>query len=288
MKHVREGSDPIEPDLGPLDGVADELLIHGLLGPEPADRTSERVAAVMAAIAADERTPRRRWWPLLTLGAVAALVLAAIWLATSSSPAAVDLWTEALHAAARAGDRRYEVRAAWSEGDVGMDVTGELDVRDAGNYVFRANVGEGRVAIGALAGERWLAGDDALVRHLRAHPRGRGPFAMEPHGSVFGSLDALLAAVPADYDVRQSTDAAAGLVHLVAERRRAGTTPVRVDVWVEPGSLWMRRVSLLWRNEHSGAAPRVAGDLTGHHHMHMTLMPTRSFAADWFRPERHR
>jgi hypothetical protein len=282
-------ADPIEPDTGPTDGIADELFVHGLLrgATEPVDRTSRRVAAVMAAIAADESGPRRRRWPWLLVATAAAIALAAIWLARGSAPTAAELWTTALRAAERSGDRRYEVRAAWSGGDIGMDVTGELDLRDAGNYVFRANVEGSRMAIGATDGEPWLAGDEQLVRHLRAHRQGRGPFAMDAAGTVFGSLDAFLASVPETYDVRQEPEPSDGLVHVVAERKRPGPTPARVDAWLDPATHRMRRVGLFWTDD-PAAVPRHGNELTGHHHMDLTLLPAVSFAADWFRAERHR
>lgn len=289
-RDAQRPEEPIEPDAArPADEVADELFVHGLLSSrEYAEGTRQRVAAVMAAIASDDPTAARRRWPWwLLAGAAAALLAVALWPADSPDPA--KLWTGALQAAERVGDRHYDVRAAWSGGDIGLDVAGEIDLRDAGNYVFRANVEGARVAIGATAGERWLTGDERLVRHLQAHREGRGPFAMDAAGTVFGSVDALLAVVPTSYRLQHVPAASDGLLHIIAQRMRPGATPARVDAWLDPATGLMRRIDLFWTDDPAAIpSPRQGGQLTGHHHMDLTLTNTSPFPADWFRAERHR
>jgi len=278
---VSHEPDSIEPDPNePVEALAGEIFVHGLLQSvraDGADNIGARIRAVMAAIPSDAAPRRHRRWPWLL---VAAAALAA-WLAWPSPPRdARGLTAAAIEAAAMAGDRTYGVEA-WLPGEAEPVLRGAFDVRDASHHLLRATLHGFPLTVGADGDAPWFRGDDRVAAHLRQSREVPGAFELG-EGLTLPSPDALLQRLARDYRVElrpiaSPTPAGTSRVRLAAERRTESRLPDHIEVWLDPASHLAQRMELRWHDGASG---------TGHL-LRFELVGRAAFPAGWFRPERH-
>jgi hypothetical protein len=287
-----------DPNLGPEPSenrreTARQQFIHGLLSHLHADDAAaqqRRVRSVMSALepvsaaAAASDPPRRLRWRSWSAVAAALALCGVIIYLVPGTPTALAMVESSLQAAAKAGDRRYEVRVparpdrrasatGQSEGDAGeMHAIALIDLRGTDRMVARATNPEGaRVAFGRDAAGAWSLRPDGTLDRLaagRARPRW---VELGESTILLDSAESLMSALKSEYDARRDDpaplpDDAKAMCDRITAVRRAGPSPEpqRIEVWIDQRSHLPRRIELHWpamgRRHGPGPGGPGAGD----------------------------
>ncbi|MGD9690659.1 MAG: hypothetical protein AB7K52_13325 [Phycisphaerales bacterium] len=267
------------PDAPPAE-LARQQFMHGLLAylhlDNPA-RQQARVRATLDALHAQPTAPAPRvlafprsvrpaWHALAGVAAALALTTLLILFVIPTTPSATAMVQSSIDAAARAGDRRYDVRimpplprpGAPAGSASELIRVGEIDLRGAGatgNILVRATNPLGdRVAFGRDASGPWTVRPDGQISRLNA--AGARPRWIEFGEStiLLDSIESLLVALQTEYGAeRLAPEAIDGSTsgelfdRIRATRKNSGgPEPQRIEVWINRDTRLAQRVELHW------------------------------------------
>jgi hypothetical protein len=267
--HAESDLTPAAPSDRDPRAIAREQFVHGLLGflhhDDPRTQT-RRVAGVMAAIDADhaayaEQTQRARMtihtrpaWRVASGLAAAAAVAAAVFISIPTAPAVATLIDSSLAVSKQGVDRRYQVRvsAPNAERAEGEPIA-TIDTRGGDRMVARATTPRGeRVAFGRDAKGDWNLVPGGEVERVGASSRRPSWVDFGESTIMMESMDAALERLKDEYDAKRvdrasATPGGAPMDRVSATlKTRNGTSPERLELWIDPTSRLVERLEMHW------------------------------------------
>jgi len=300
----RSSSDDVVelPDAAPLEVVARDLFMHGLIEWLVRRDTvirENRIQAVMRALDGRPTSAgnRRMLLPRVAF-AVAAMIAVAIgitFFVLPSEPSALAEVQRSIKLLGAPGDRRYQARVfSWRDSADARDVPyATIDMRSGMLVVRHRPPGSpGEMTVGRDAAGAWAVREDGTIDRARAS-RYWPPWSMDGDSLFVAALDRIPEQLARGYTLRRTAGVRIeGSTRLVCDlitatrNGRDGPMPHVVDVWVNRETGLLERIEAKW--ERAEGEPRGPG--ARHESPRMIVLQrevTPALPADWFDATAH-